>query len=139
MGDEPRIEPPFSMLAQARLPEGPGPYRIRGTGSGDRALFSLDFTPGEDKFGDRYFFFTVPIEPEWAGSLERITLTDPEGTATLATGDQWALTVVTQRGTGRIRAILRDWEGALPAVLGGVADLETRTTRGLAEAVQPRR
>lgn len=136
VGGEPRIEPPFSMRAEARLPEGSGPYRIRGIGSEGRALFSLDFTPGEDKFGDRYFFFTVPIKPEWADSLERIMLMGPEGAVTVQRDGERTLTVVTERGTGRIRGILQDWEGALPAALSDVDGLEARTTRGLAEAVR---
>ena len=135
VGGEPRIEPPFSMRAGAQLPERSGPYRIRGIDSEGRALFSLDFTPGEDKFGDRYFFFTVPIEPEWTGSLERIMFTGPEGAAVVTSGDEGAITVVTEPGTGRIRGILRDWEGALPAVLSGVDGLEATTIRGVAEAV----
>ncbi len=39
--------------------------------------------PGEDQFGDKYFFFTIPIEARWAGSLDRITLTGPEGVVTV--------------------------------------------------------
>ena len=53
--------------------------------------------------------------------------------------DDRAITVVRERGTGRIRAILRDWEGALPAGLGGGEGLEVATTRGLGEAVRLRR
>ena len=108
------IEPVFSMHAAARLPEARGPYRIRGTGSDDQPLFSLDFTPTEDEYGGKHFFFTVPIEADWEDALERITLTGPEGQAHVDQTDERRITVVTDRGTGRIRAILRDWEGALP-------------------------
>ena len=136
---EPRIEPPFAMRAAARPPEGSGPYRIRGSGTGRETLFSLDFMPGEDKFGDKYFFFTVPIEPEWEDSLERIVLTGPDGMVAVERDEEHAITVVTERGTGRIRAILRDWGGALPAALGSLGDLDVRTTRGVGEAVRLRR
>ncbi len=139
LGGELRIEPAFSMRATSRLPEQPGPYHIRGSGSDGRSLFSLDFTAGEDEFGDRYFFFTIPIEADWTDALERITLTGPEGLVTLDADDQRRISVVTERSTGRIRAILRDWEGAIPAALGGDPDLEVVTTRGLAEAVRLRR
>lgn len=138
-GGEPRIEPPFAMRARARLPEGRGPYRVQGFGTARETLFSLDFTPGEDKYGDKYFFFTVPLEPEWENSLERIVLTGPEGMVAAERDDDRAVTVVTERGTGRIRAILRDWEGALPAVPGDVGGLDVRTTRGVGEAVRLRR
>jgi hypothetical protein len=134
-----RIEPVFSIRAAARLPRVPGPYRIRGTASDGGALFSLDFTPTEDGHGGKHFFFTVPIQAGWEDSLERITLTGPEGVAYLNQSDKRRITVVKEPATGHIRAILRDWEGALPEVLGDVADLEVRTTRGLKEAVRLRR
>ena len=133
------IEPVFSMHAAARLPEARGPYRIRGIGSDGRPLFSLDFTPGEDEYGGKHFFFTVPIEADWEDALERITLTGPEGQAYVDQTDERRITVVTEPGTGRLRAILRDWEGALPSVLSDAADLEVRMTRGLREAVRLRR
>ena len=133
------LEPVFSMRATARFPEVPGPYRIRGTGSDGRSLFSLDFIPTEDGHGGRHFFFTVPIQADWDDSLERITLTGPEGLAYVDQADERRITVVKDRGTGRIRAILRDWEGALPNVLGDVADLEASMTRGPREAVRLRR
>ena len=134
-----RLEPVYSMHAPPRLPEEAGPYRIRGIGSDGRTLLALDFTPGEDAYGARHFFFLVPIEPEWEDSLERIVLTGPEGMVAVERDDERAITVVTERGTGRIRAILRDWNGGLPAVLNGAAELEVMTTRGLGEAVRLRR
>lgn len=133
------IEPVFSMRAAKGLPDAPGPYRIRGTGSDGRSLFSLDFTPTEDGHGGRHFFFTVPIDRGWENALERITLTGPEGMAYVDQSDERRITVVTEPGTGRIRAILRDWDGALPGGLSAEADLEVSMTRGLKEAVRLRR
>ena len=129
------IDPAFSMRAAARLPQAPGAYRIRGTGSDGGTLFSLDFAPREDGHGGRHFFFTVPIEAGWEEALERITLTGPEGEARVDAADERRITVVTQPGTGRLRAILRDWEGALPAGLRDEADLQVSVTRGLGEAL----
>ncbi len=133
------IEPAFPMHTAARLPGAWGPYRIRGTGSDGRPLFSLDFTPLDDGHGGMHFFFTVPIEADWENALERITLAGPEGVAHLDQADERRITVVTEPGTGRLRAILRDWEGALPDALGDVAGLEVSVTRGLREAVRLRR
>ena len=133
------IEPAFSMRVAAELPETPGPYRIRGIGTDGQLLFSLDFTPGEDGHGGRHFFFAVPIRADWEEALARITLTGPEGLAYLDQAEERPITVVTERGTGRIRAILRDREGALPDALNVGADLEVTTTTRLAEAVRPRR
>ena len=132
------IDPAFPMRAAARLPEGWGPYRIHGTNSDGQTLFSLDFMPTKVAHGGRHFFFTVPIEAEWEDALERITLTGPEGEAHVDQADERRITVVTEPGTGRLRAILRDWEGALPDILRGEADLEVSVTRGLREAVRLR-
>ena len=133
------IEPVFSMRAAARLPEARGPYRIRGTTSDGGAMFSLDFTPSDDGHGGRHFFFTVPVEAHWEDALERITLTGPEGEAYVDQADERRITVVMEPGTGRLRAILRDWEGALPVELRDAPDLEVSMTRGLKEAVRLRR
>lgn len=137
--DELWLEPVFSIHSAARLPQARGPYRIRGTDHDGRTLFSLNFTPTSDGHGGRHFFFTVPIEPGWENSLDRITLTGPEGVAYLDQADDRRITVVTEGGSGRIRAILRDWDGALPDELGNAADLEVSMTRGPREAVRLRR
>ena len=133
------IEPVFSIRATGKLPGAPGPYRILGADSDGRLLFSLDFTPTDDGHGGRHFFFTVPIQAGWDDSLARITLTGPEGVAYLDQNDEHRITVITDRGTGRIRAILRDWEGALPDALSEAAALDMSMTRGLKEAVRLRR
>lgn len=133
------LEPVFSIRSAARLSRVRGPYSIRGTDQDGRTLFSLDFTPTSDGHGGRHFFFAVPIEPGWENSLDRITLTGPEGVAYLDQTDERRVTVVSERGTRRIRAILRDWDGALPDVLGDAADLEVNMTRGPREALRLRR
>ncbi len=131
-----RIEPAFRVTAAPRLAEETGPYRIDGLGSGGDPVFSLQFTPGEDQFGDKYFFFTIPIEPSWADSLDRITLTGPEGVVTVDLDDDRAVSVVTEAGTGRVRAILRDWDGHLPAALAETGRLDVSTSRGLRSALR---
>ena len=133
------IDPAFPMRTAARPPDARGPYRIRGTAADGGTVFSLDFTPRDDGHGGRHFFFTVPIEADWEAALERITLTGPEGEAYVDQADERRVTVVREPGTGRLRAILRDWEGALPDALRDEADLEVSMTRGLREAVRLRR
>ena len=134
-----RIEPPFSMTSTARLPAEAGPYRLEGTGSDGQVEFSLGFSPGEDKFGDKYFFFTIPVGADWAESLDRLTLTGPEGTVTVNAADERALSIVTDPSTGRIRSILRDWDDVMPATLGLRDSFTVTTVRGLGEAVRLRR
>ncbi len=132
-----RIEPVHALNAAPKLPEGPGPYRLEGRGFGGEVEFSLSFAPDEDKFGNKYFFFFVPVEADWEDSLDSITLTGPEGEVTIDGEDRRSVTVVTDPSTGRIRAILRDWEGPLPAALGDVRSLKAKTTNGIREAVRP--
>ena len=134
-----RLEPSFRLDAAPLLPQGTGPYRVEGIGHDGNVEFSLAFTPGEDKFGDKYFFFTIPIEAGWDDALDRITLTGPEGVVTVASDDNRALSVVTDPDSGRIRAILRDWDGSLPAAVGRAADLDVATFRTLSEAIRPPR
>ena len=139
VGGELRIEPVFSMHTSAQLPERVGPYRIEGVSDTGETEFSLSFTPGEDEYGDKYFLFTIPIEEDWGGSLGRITLTGPEGVVTVDRNDPRSISIVTDPSTGRIRAVLRDWDRPLPAVLDAVGGLEVETTRGIPEAVRLRR
>ena len=136
---EPRIEPLHWMFMRAKLPDRTGPYRIEGLRRDGDAEFSLSFKPGEDQYGNKYFLFAVPIEADWEDSLERITLTGPEGEVTVDQNDPRSLTIVTDPATGRIRAILRDWNQALPSALGDTSGLEVVTTRGIVEAVRLRR
>ena len=134
-----RIEPVHPMYTAPKLPAEAGAYRIEGFGRAGSTEFSLAFTPGEDQYGNRYFFFAVPVEADWENSLERITLTGPEGEVTVDRNDPRSLTIVTDPATGRIRAILRDWDRPLPSALGNTGGLEVVTTRGIVEAVRLRR
>ena len=138
LNGELRIEPVHPMYTTATLPRETGPYRLEGIAGDGEVEFSLSFTPGEDVYGNKYFFFTIPIEEDWENSLDRITLTGPEGETTVDSSDRRALTVVTDPATGRIRAILRDWDRALPSALGDTGGLEVVTTRGIIEAVRLR-
>lgn len=138
LGDELRIEPVLSMYTTAKLPEQPGPYRLEGITDDGRTEFSLSFTPGEDQYGNRYFFFTIPIEDDWEGSLERIVLTGPEGEVTVDDTDPRSISVFTDPSTGRIRSILRDWEGPEVAAMGATDQPQVVTTRGIREAVRVR-
>ena len=139
LNGELRIQPVHSMYTTATLPERSGPYRIEGFARTGEVEFSLSFTPGEDVYGNKYFFFTIPIEGDWEESLERITLTGPEGEVTVDNSDPRSITVVTDPNTGRIRAILHDWEGPLPEVLGDTSGLEVESTRGILQATRLRR
>lgn len=122
-----RIEPAFRVPSTERLPDRSGPYRLEGFGDGV-SEFSISFTPDEDQFGNKYFFFMVPPE-----ALDRITLAGPEGMATIGLDDQRTVSVVRDPSSGRIRSILGDWNGDLPAALGRLDGLDVVTYRALGE------
>ncbi len=138
LNGQPRLEPVHSLFARPKLPAEPGPYRVEGFGADGETAFTLSFTPGEDEYGNKAFFFAIPIEDAWRDSLERITLTGPEGQATADADDRRSVTIVTDPTTGRIHAVLRDWNRAIPPSMGDVGRLEIETTTGIREAVRRR-
>ncbi len=133
---QPRIEPAFRVTSHARLPERTGQYRIEGVGGSGATEFSLAFEPGVDKFGDKYFMFMIPIEADWASSLERITLSGPEGTVSVSADADRPITLVTDPATESVRAILRGWEGDLPDPLATMGAIGVSTSRGIRDAVR---
>ena len=134
-----RLEPAFSARARPRLPEtAHGPYRLEGLGVDGEAKFSYGFVPGEDKYGNRYFYFALPVGADWEDSLERVVLTGPEGSTVLEMDEPRPISLV-RDGAGRLRAILRDWSGPLPAALRGESGLDVDETRDLRDALRPDR
>ncbi|MXX71018.1 MAG: hypothetical protein F4Y73_04025 [Gemmatimonadetes bacterium] len=131
-----RIEPAFRVASSARLPEQPGQYRIEGVADSGDTEFSLAFEPGVDKFGDKYFLFMVPIESGWMDSLNRITLTGPEGTVSVSADADRPITLVTDPATESVRAILRGWEGDLPDTLRRTGAIGVSISRGIRDAVR---
>lgn len=113
----PRIEPAFVAETYPSLPEGPGPYRIDGTGAAGEPLFSFSFDPVEDEFGGGPFAFAVPLDPAWEGELAEIVLTGPDGEARLRRDGESPAALVRDPATGRVRAIVRDWSGQSPIAL----------------------
>ena len=136
LNGELRLEPAFSARARPRLPETTdSPYRLEGLGADGEAKFSFGFVPGEDKYGNRYFYFALPVEGDWEGSLARVVLTGPEGSTELEMDEPRPISLV-RDGAGRLRAILRDWSGPLPDALRGVGGLDVHETRDLRDALR---
>ena len=106
------IEPAFVLDAPPTLPERAGPYRLAGSDSQGGELFALRFDMQEvadpEAQGDGGFTFAIPVQAEWAEALATITLTGPEGSATLARDDPQssAAALVLDATTRRIQAIL---------------------------------
>ena len=123
-----KLDPSFVLDAPPVLPETGGPYRVDGLGADGRTEFSLSFSPTPLEYGGGDFVFFVPWEPHWADSLDRIVLSGPEGEYTLARSGEPPLAVITDPSSGRIRAIIRDWDGG---PLPGEGTANVTITRGI--------
>ena len=135
----PFLEPAFVVEAPASLPRSTGEYEIVGrTADGDE-LFSLPFQMPEvaDGDGSSSFAFALPLQPEWAGQLARITLSGPGGSVTLDQDTSGPVTILRNPRTGQIRGILRGathaalTQGNRASALSLDAGLEMWTSRGI--------
>ncbi len=125
---EVQLDPAFVVDGPPALPETEGAYRVEGLGPDGQHEFSLSFTPTPLEYGGGSFVFFIPWEADWAGSLDRMVLSGPEGEYTLTRSGAPAMAVVTDPSTGRIQAIIRDWEGG---PLPGEGTAEVTVTRGI--------
>jgi hypothetical protein len=109
------LEPAIRLNASVMLPDESGPYRLEGRDTAGGVVFSLSFsTTDTDHDGGGHFLFSLPAELAAADRLDAIILSGPEGQVEIASDpDVEALTVVTDRGSGRIRSILR---GSTPEI-----------------------
>ncbi|MDE2828438.1 MAG: hypothetical protein OXL40_14245 [Bacteroidota bacterium] len=123
-----RIEPLFSASVPSQLPEVDGPYQREGFGA-DVILFSLSFTLGQNKFGNKDFLFATPVGLDLEESLDRIVLTGPEGSVAIGADDQRTSSVFRDVRTGKVRGILRYREG----------DLSVMPAQGLTDSIRQRR
>ena len=104
------LEPAFVVDAPLKLPDTDGPYTITGEGEDGSNLFSLSFDISEyaDAEGGS-FAFILPVRETWPGNLHRITLSGPEGFASVdGDGDRY-MALMRDSVTGEVRGILRDW------------------------------
>ena len=102
------LQPAVVLDAPVSLPRTDGPYLIEGLGPDGARLFSLSFAPSvEAESGQGHFVFSLPVDPAWADSLSRITLTGPDGWDTLDRTTNRPIGIFTDRNSGRIRRILR--------------------------------
>ena len=126
IGGKLALEPPYWLSMAPLTPSRPGPYRVEGF-LGTELRFSLSFAPSRDKFGNKYFLFTIPVEQ---GDVDRIVLRGPEGEAVVDEHDARTVTIVRDE-SGVIRGMLRDWHEDVPATLGHADDFDVVSFRGL--------
>lgn len=105
------LEPAFLVENRPSVPSVGGPYRLEGYGPGGELRFGFNFTPQPVEFGGRHFHFHVPYDPARDGRLERVVLSGPEGEFALGPSSASPMAIVVNRGSGQVRAILRDWSG----------------------------
>ena len=125
-GGELVLDPAFMMDLPVTLPEKEGPYRLEGLGPAGERRFSLSFTPRPVEFGGGNFLFALPFDPGRDGALARVVLSGPEGSFTLEQSGASPMAIVTDPGTGRLRAVLRNWRGGradAPLLLDGAAEI----------------
>ena len=104
------LEPAFVVDAPPVLPREDGPYEITGEDEGGGVLFQLSFVMKKIADGEgSAFTFVLPVQPDWPGRLYRITLSGPEGDVEIEGDDGPSIALLIERGTGRVRGILRDW------------------------------
>ncbi len=104
------LEPAFVVDASPVLPQEDGPYTLTGEREDGSVLFTLSFAISEyaDAEGGS-FAYILPVREDWSGSLDRISLTGPEGFDTIdEEGDQY-VALMRDSATGEVRGILRDW------------------------------
>ncbi|MDE2847549.1 MAG: leucine-rich repeat domain-containing protein [Gemmatimonadota bacterium] len=106
------LEPAFAVDAPPSALRLDGPYRITGEDQDGGVLFSASLGMAElvcEEYGGRSFSFVLPMRPDVAYRMARITLSGPEGVATLEGQDESGAVLLTDRFTGQARGILRDW------------------------------
>lgn len=121
-----QLEPAFLMEMTPSMPSQRGPYRLDGYGLRGERRFSFSFSANPVEFGGGRFFFAVPYDPAQDGALAQVALSGPDGFVVLEASGAAPVAVVTDRTTGRVRAILRDWTDGRPGLanfLDGSADV----------------
>ncbi len=113
------LDPALLVDAPVSLPTRPGPYRLQGLGVNGQPRFSLNFSPTPLEYGGANFVFTVPYDAERDGSLDRVVLSGPEGSYTLERFGSPPVAMVVDRSSGKLKAVLRNWDGAWPRALPG--------------------
>ncbi len=146
----PYLNPVFAVEAPPLLPRPGGQYRLVGRAEGGDVLFSLSFDmkAAADREERGGFAFAMPSSPEWAGRLAEVELVGPGGSATIDAATDRPATILRERATGRVRAILLDGPAALAAAetadvthraLHAGAGMEVLFSRGIPDAETWRR
>ena len=90
-----------------------------------------------DGDGSSSFAFVLPAGPEWAGGLTAVTFSGPGGSFTLDGGSDDPMTILLERGTGQVRAVLRGQTQPAAAAALGPTPGWTRSSAGGFRMLRP--
>ena len=107
------LEPVLQITGQPTLPDPASPYLLEGYGPRGEVVFSHRVPMAEISHVDAQGFnvlLPVPTVP-----VASVTLSGPDGTATMAAESTSPLAMIVDAATGEVRAIRRNWQGIVPA------------------------
>ncbi len=127
------LDPAFMVDLPVTLPAGDGRYRLDGFGPGGDRVFGFGFEPRPLATGGGAFLFAVPYDPALDGELGQVVLSGPGERVTLEPFGSEPMAIVTERSSGRVRAIVRGWTGgaALRRLDLAAGDAEVLVSEGL--------
>ncbi len=142
----PFLNPAFVADAPPALPDSAGDWTVTGRDAAGRELFSLNFTMPvalAEEAEVSSFVFALPVRPGWAEALATVTLSGPDGTATLDGDSDMPMAILRDPVTGQVRGFL-DGLATAAAVAGngaapGAAGLDVLFSRGIPDAAAWRR
>ena len=144
----PYLNPAFVADAPPALPDSAGDHTVTGRDANGRELFSLSFamaTALSEEAEVSSFVYALPVRAGWE-DLAQITLSGPDGTATLDAGSDAPMAILRDPRTGQVRGFLRNVEdpaavqAAGAGALGRAGDrLDILFSRGIPNAREWRR
>nr|MCZ0935084.1 M66 family metalloprotease [Candidatus Palauibacter rhopaloidicola] len=134
----PYLDPAFVVDAAPSLPSAGGEHMIVGATSDGSPLFSFTFDLPiiDDAEGEETsFVFALPVQANWT-DLASVTLSGPAGSATLDESTDRPMAILTDPGTGQVRAFLSNPRSATRAAAGQTPaqGLEVLFSRGIPSA-----
>ena len=135
----PYLNPAFVADAPPALPDSAGDHTVTGRDANGRQLFSLSFamaTALSEEAEVSSFVHALPVRAGWE-DLAQITLSGPDGTATLDAGSDAPMAILRDPRTGQVRGFLRDVEDPA-AVQTAAAGALGRAGESTGHPLQPR-
>ena len=136
----PFLNPAFVVDAPPALPGSAGDYAVTGRDANGRELFSLSFAMPvalSEEGEVSSFVFALPVRSGWADALASVTLSSPDGTATLDGDSDMPMAILRDSVTGRVRGFLRGvgdsaaMQAAADARAQGAGSLNELFSRGI--------